>query len=79
MLKIEEIAFTFSPREKIMFRALKIIGKMLRRNPMGDLDMYPADLMKVLVGGENRDPNGEEYVTYFINKAAKELREEGEI
>lgn len=79
MLKIEEVAFTFSPREKIMFRALKIIGKMLRRNPMGDLDMYPAGLIKVLAGGEGRDPDGEEYVTYFINKATRELRDEGEI
>ena len=79
-MTLEELEVTFSPREKILYRALRIIGKMLRQNPMGDLGEYPPDLIQnVLNGGNRRDPNGKEYVYYFINRAAKELREEGEI
>lgn len=79
-MTLEELEVTFSPREKILYRALRIIGKMLRQNPMGDLSEYPPDLIQnVLNGGNSRDPNGKEYVYYFINRATKELREEGEI
>ena len=80
IMTLEELEVTFSPREKILYRALRIIGKMLRQNPMGDLSEYPPDLIQnVLNGGNSRDPNGKEYVYYFINRATKELREEGEI
>lgn len=47
----EEIKSTFSKREKLMYRALEIIAKMLRKNPMGDLSLYPLDLISLLPGG----------------------------
>lgn len=75
----EEIKSTFSVREMLMFRALEIVGRMLRENPMGDLSEYPIELYKILTGGTNRDPEGKEYVSYFLNAAAKELKEEGRI
>ena len=75
----EETKSTFSVREMLMFRALEIAGKMLRKNPMGDLDLYPIELYRILACGSNRDPEGEEYVSYFLNAAAKELKEEGRI
>lgn len=75
----EETRSTFSVREMLMFRALEIAGRMLRENPMGDLDIYPIELYGILAYGSNRDPEGKEYVSYFLNTAAKELKEEGRI
>lgn len=74
----EEIKNTFSKREKLMYRALEIIAKMLRKNPMGDLSLYPPDLISLLPGGEKRDPKGEEYISYFLSCAALEIKKEEE-
>lgn len=45
---------------------------------MGDLSLYPLDLIALLPGGEERDPKGEEYISYFLSCAALEIRKEEE-
>lgn len=57
---------------------LEIVGKMLRQNPMGDLDLYPMKILtEVMPGGIKRDPDGEEYISYFLTRSVSELREKG--
>ena len=73
----EETKASFSVRERLMYHALEIAGKMLRENPMGDISIYPMGLMSVLMGGESRDPNGEEYISYFLNESTKDLKKKG--
>ncbi len=74
----QSIKDSFSPREKVMYHALEIVGKMLRQNPMGDLDLYPMKILtEVMPGGIERDPDGEEYISYFLTKSVSELREKG--
>lgn len=61
-----------------MYHALEIVGKMLRQNPMGDLDLYPMKILtEVMHGGIERDPDGEEYISYFLTRSVSELREKG--
>lgn len=72
----QNIKGSFSPREKVMYHALEIVGKMLRQNPMGDL--YPMKILaEVMPGGIKRDPDGEEYISYFLNESAKDLKKKG--
>ena len=69
---------SFSSREKVMYHALEIVGKMLRQNPMEDLDLYPMKILtEVMPGGIKRDPDGEEYISYFLTRSVSELREKG--
>lgn len=59
----------------ILFTALQKMAEWIRNNPPGDLDQYlkePA-LFSILAGGKERDPEGAEYVSYFINEARKEF------
>lgn len=79
MIITEEVKDTFSKREMLMFRALEIVGRLLRKNPMGNLDDYPPGLINVIAGGSERDPEGAEYISYFLNQATKELLKEGKI
>lgn len=76
----QSIKDSFSLREKVMYHALEIVGKMLRQNPMGDLDLYPMKILtEVMPGGIKRDPDGEEYISYFLTRSVSELREKGTI
>lgn len=72
----QSIKDSFSTREKVMYHALEIVGKMLRQNPMGDL--YPMKILtEVMPGGIERDPDGEEYISYFLTRSVSELRKKG--
>lgn len=62
--------------EKVYLRALKNICKMLRDNPMGEINLYPVELLSVLCGGAKRDPDGMEYLKYFLVNAIEEIRKE---
>lgn len=68
-------------REKILYHALRIVCKMLRYNPMGNLSDYPAELFRCLIGGQQRDPDGKEYFDYFYKKGKEivELEEENNV
>lgn len=44
----------------------------------GDLDLYPMKILtEVMPGGIERDPDGEEYISYFLTRSVSELREKG--
>lgn len=52
------------------------MGKYCRQNPPFEIDNLLDDemsLLKILSGGKARDPEGKEYVYYFVDKAMKEL------
>ena len=61
---------------KVMKRALFLMGQHCRNiaaNPSLDTYLHDMELFKVLVGGEQRDPEGKEFVYHFVGKAIKEL------
>lgn len=64
----------FTRREKILWKALRIICKMLRENPMGDLDGYPPELFFAIPN--EGDPEGAKYLHYFLNRAKQEVERE---
>ncbi len=67
----EDITKKFTRTEKLLWKALKIVCKLLRQNPMADLDRYPKGLIFAIPGGD--DPEGEKYLQYFVNAAKEEL------
>lgn len=75
----EEMIQSFTKREILLYRALEIVCKMLRENPMGDIGLYPPGMIKLLPGGEKRDPDGKEYINYFLIAAAMKLQEENKL
>lgn len=62
---------------EILKRALGIACKMLRENPPGQLELYPEKMIPLLIGGNERDPEGKEYVNYFVKEAIKENLKNG--
>lgn len=75
----EEMIQSFTKREMLLYRALEIVCKMLRENPMGDIGLYPPGMIKLLPGGEKRDPDGKEYINYFLIAATMKLHEENKL
>lgn len=69
---------TLEEKYEALRRAIFEMGKFMRQNPPAVLDGYYDDmeLLAVLAGGSQRDPNGEEYCFYFVNKAIKEIEKE---
>lgn len=64
---------TIEEQNKILKNALSKMGNFIRNNPPLDLNAFnDLQLMSILAGGLERDPQGKEYVHYFINKAIKE-------
>lgn len=57
----------------ICITALKGMGKLLRDNPPPiDCGIPTGDYMNIIINGNNRDPDGIDFVNYFLNKAEKE-------
>ena len=55
---------------EICIIALMDMGKFLRENPPPLECNIPFEIyIKILTGGFDRDPNGLEFVSYFLNKA----------
>lgn len=75
----EEMIQSFTKREILLYRALEIVCKMLRENPMSDIGLYPPGMIKLLPGGEKRDPDGKEYINYFLIAATKKLQEKNKL
>lgn len=75
----EEMIQSFTKKEILLYRALEIVCKMLRENPMGDIGLYPPGMIKLLPGGEKRDPDGKEYINYFLIAATMKLQEENKL
>ena len=66
--------------EKAYRRALEKASLFLRNHPPGDAcEMGNIEILGIVSGGANRDPEGKEWITYFLSQAINELmREEGE-
>ena len=61
---------------KILKKALFLMGQHCRNvaaNPSLETYFHDMELFKVLAGGGERDPEGKEFVYYFVDKAIKEL------
>ena len=59
-----------SEKLRVLEKTLLLIAKTLRNYPM-DIEFYLQDseLMAILANGSERDPEGYEYLGYFISKA----------
>lgn len=66
--------------EKAYRRALEKASLFLRNHPPGDAcEMGNIEILSIVSGGANRDPEGKEWTTYFLGQAINELmHEEGE-
>ena len=62
----------------ILFNAFQMMAEWIRKNPPADLDLYFKDpeLLSILAGGSERDPQGYEYMKYFLEKAQKKNKED---
>ena len=61
----------------IVSRALRIACKWIRKNPPGDLDLYDIEQIRALTNAE-KDPDGENFLQYFLMKAMEEIKEKKE-
>lgn len=53
---------------RVLQKALLLAGKVLRDNPPADIGSYDFDMLTVLAGGAERDPEGREWAAYFVKK-----------
>ena len=62
----------------ILFNAFQMMAEWIRKNPPADLDSFFKDpeLFSILVGGSERDPQGYEYMKYFLQKAQEKNKED---
>lgn len=67
---------TVEQAEEIRFDAFMKMAKWIRQNPPADLEnafLKDPRLFDILVGGKDRDPEGFEYMAYFIKLAMEEM------
>ena len=67
---------------KVLKKAIFLMGQYCRdfaNNPTLDIFFEDIALLQALAGGGKRDPEGKEFVYYFVNKAIKELGLEEEM
>lgn len=83
MSKIEEknpleIYDELVKKNEILRKAVFLMGKWIRENPSGEMDVYLSDpmMLKALCGGTSRDPEGKEIARIFVQKAINELEKE---
>jgi len=67
--------------ERVLYRALKRCCQYMRKNPPGDLDnlLEQDGMINILAGGGQRDPEGMEWVQYWLDLAIREIREEEKV
>lgn len=67
--------------ERVLYKALKKCCQYMRENPPGDLDnlLKQDGMINILAGGGQRDPEGTEWVQYWLDLAIQEIREEEKI
>ena len=70
---------TDAERFLVVREALYQMAKILRRFPPMEMDWFCEDMnrLRILTGGTDRDPEGKEWVNYFLNSAYQKLKEEG--
>ena len=72
---------TIEEQNKILKKAIFEMGKFIRQNPPSVLDGFfeYEGILPVLAGGMHRDPEGKEYVYYFVDRAKKEMEKNKEL
>jgi hypothetical protein len=70
---------TDADRFLVIREAVYQMAKVLRKYPPMEMDWFYEDMQRlsILAGGTERDPEGKEWVNYFLNSAYQELREKG--
>lgn len=58
-------------KNELIFKAFKKVGKFLREHPPADT-CYSTEFIAMVAGGMNRDPEGEEWLCYFLNQVIEE-------
>lgn len=60
--------------ERVLYKALKKCCQYMRKNPPGDLDnlLEQDGMINILAGGGQRDPEGMEWVRYWLDLAVRE-------
>ena len=65
--------------EKAYRRALEKAGLFLRNHPPYDTcEAGNIEILSIVAHGNNRDPEGKEWTTYFLSQAINELTREEE-
>lgn len=69
---------TLEEKNQILYQALCKACNVLRACPPYDLDWFFKDpeRLKILQGGSERDPQGKEWLAYFVNQAIAESGKE---
>lgn len=69
---------TLEEKNQILYNALAQACALMRQNPPMSMDWFLEEptRMQILSGGATRDPQGQEWMVYFINEAKKALGKE---
>jgi hypothetical protein len=68
---------TDTERVVIFKEALYKAGQMLRENPpQMDLLLENPEMLRIVCGGNARDPKGREWANYFVKKVVEERHNE---
>ena len=59
----------------IISEAFSLACKFIRSNPPEDIDLYPKDMIVKCLVGAKEDPNGDRYMSYFLEKALEKIGE----
>lgn len=64
---------TLEEKNLVLFEALQRACQFIREKPPTEYPFEDVDMLMILVNGMQRDPQGKEYMAYFIDKAKEEL------
>lgn len=69
---------TLEEKNQILYAALQEICSVFRRNPPASLEWFSEDMkrMQILQGGIHRDPQGQEWMAYFVQQAVEKCGKE---
>ena len=69
---------TLEEKNQILYAALQEVCYVFRQNPPVSLDWFTEDMrrMQILHGGTARDPQGQEWMAYFVQQAAEKFGKE---
>ena len=69
---------TLEEKNQILYAALQEVCAVFRQSPPVSLDWFTKDArrMQILQGGAARDPQGQEWMAYFVQQAAEKFGKE---
>lgn len=64
-------------KEDYIYKALELACEWIRCNPPACLpDVGFEKYVELFAEGDNRDPKGKDFISYFLEEAVKELNQE---